>query len=119
MDFAQERAAYLGGYGRPAALREALRAQVLFVPLDADDRFFTLTVDDAAWMVAFSTWERAQDFARAAGRDLAAVNVSEMTGSTLIDRVVTQGPVPTGLAVDPHQADVMVFPPETLDVQEM
>ncbi|WP_299575159.1 SseB family protein [uncultured Williamsia sp.] len=114
MDFTQERAAFLAGYGDPVSLLTALREQALYVPLDVDDQFFTLVVDDMPWNVAFTTWERAQDFARAAGRDLASVNVYEVTGGPFIDTVTTEGPVPTGLVVDAHQADTMVFPPDAL-----
>ncbi len=114
MDFTQERSAYLAGYGDPAALLAALRDATLYVPLDVDDEFFTLIVDEVPWNVAFTTWERVQEFARAAGRDLASVNVYEVTGGLFIDTVTTQGPVPTGLVVDAHQADTMVFPPDAL-----
>ena len=114
MDFTQERAAFLAGYGRPDALLAALRDQAFFVPLDVDEQFFTLIVDDVPWNVAFTSWERLQEFARAAGRDLASVSVYEVTGGSFIDTVTTQGPVPTGLVVDAHQADVMVFPPDVL-----
>jgi hypothetical protein len=114
VDFTQERAAYLAGYGRPAALMVALREQTLYVPLDVDEQIFTLIVDEIPWNVAFTTWKRAQEFARAAGRDLASVSVYEVTGASFIDTVTTQGPVPTGLVVDAHQADTMVFPPDAL-----
>jgi hypothetical protein len=114
VDFTQERAAYLGGYGDPDALLAALRAATLYIPLDVDDRFFTLVVDDVPWSVAFTTWERVQAFALAAGRDLVSVRVYEVTGDSFIDTVIAQGPVPTGLVVDAHQADTMVFPPEML-----
>ena len=115
MDFQQERAAFFGGYGQPPALLEALRDQVLYVPLDHNERYFTLMYGEVPWMLAFTTWARAQEFAVAAERDLASVQASEVTGAALIDKVVTQGPVPTGLVIDAHQADVMVFPPEALD----
>ncbi|SIS22012.1 hypothetical protein SAMN05445060_3867 [Williamsia sterculiae] len=114
MDFTQERAAFFAGYGQPEELLEALRDQTLYVPLDVNDEFFTLVVDDVPWSVAFTTWKRAQDFAHAAGRDLASVKAYEVTGGVFVASVVTQGPVPTGLVVDAHQADVMVFPPDVL-----
>lgn len=112
MDFVQERAAYLAGYGHVAALLDALRGATLVVPLDVNEQFFTLVLEHAPWFVAFTSRERARQFALAAGRDLASVGVVEMTAADLIDTVVTQGPVPTGLVVDPHQPDTMAFPPD-------
>ncbi|MBE7192751.1 MAG: SseB family protein [Gordonia polyisoprenivorans] len=114
MDFKQERAAFLAGYGDPVALLSALREQTLYVPLDVDEQIFTLIVDHMPWNVAFTTWDRAQEFARGAGRDLASVSVYEVTGGSFIDTVTTQGPVPTGLVADAHQAHTMVFPPDAL-----
>ncbi|MGU3292540.1 SseB family protein [Williamsia sp. M5A3_1d] len=115
MDFHEERAAFFGGYGETDSLMSSLREQRLFVPLDTDEQLFTLMFGDVPWMVAFTSVDRLRAFSDAAGRDSAAVRLTEVAAGDLIDRVITQGPVPSGLVVDAHSSDVMVFPPDALN----